>query len=36
MANAAVLPVPVCAIARMSSPLRIGRMALYWMSVGLR
>jgi hypothetical protein len=33
--NAAVLPVPVCAIASTSSPLRIGGIALNCISVGL-
>ena len=36
MAKAAVLPVPVWAMASTSSPARMGRMALYWMSVGRR
>jgi hypothetical protein len=35
MAKAAVFPVPVCAIASTSSPLSIGGIALYCMSVGL-
>jgi len=34
MAKAAVLPVPVWATARTSSPFRIEGMALNWMSVG--
>jgi len=34
MANAAVFPVPVWAMARTSSPFIIEGMALYWISVG--
>ena len=33
---AAVFPVPVCAMARTSSPLKIDGMALYWMSFVLK
>jgi len=34
MANAAVFPVPVWAMASTSSPFIIEGMALYWISVG--